>query len=175
MILTGIEIIKQVQSGRITISPFDERNVNPNSYNYKLGDQFIQVPETVSLGQTTTGHDLTDIPKNGLQLEPGIVYLCNTYEMIGSKEFVTLLIGRSSVARLGLFLQISADLGNLGPAHKWTLELTCVQPVIIYPRMKIGQVSFWMPEGEIEEYAGDYVNFNTPRHSNYDLLRDKTT
>lgn len=173
MILTGKEIIKQVKLGNIIISPFDEKNINPNSYNYKLGDHFIQVPDSMSLGLLEEEEDLKKIPEEGLQLEPGIVYLSNTYETIGSKDFVTLLIGRSSVARLGLFLQISADLGNLGPAHKWTLELTCVQPVIVYPRMRIGQVSFWVPEGDVMEYVGEYTNYSTPKYSIYNLLLGK--
>ena len=103
------------------------------------------------------------IPKEGIKLEPQRLYLANTYETIGSKEYVTSLIGRSSVGRLGLFLQISADLGNLGDAHKWTLELTCVQPIIIYPYMIIGQVSFWLPEGKINLYAGEYNKYNVPQ------------
>jgi dCTP deaminase len=170
MILTGNEIRKQVKNGTIVIDPFDEDQLNPNSYNYRLGDQFSQVPELLSLGHKDHETILQDIPAGGLQLEPGFIYLGNTYEVIGSSKYVTLLIGRSSVARLGLFLQISADLGNLGPAHKWTLELTCVQPVIIYPRMKIGQVSFWVPTGDIEEYSGSYTQYDVPTHSIYDLL-----
>jgi len=173
MILTGNEIRKQVKNGTIVIDPFTEDQLNPNSYNYRLGDQFSQVPELLSLGQKDHETILQDIPADGLQLEPGFIYLGNTYEVIGSSEYVTLLIGRSSVARLGLFLQISADLGNLGPAHKWTLELTCVQPVIVYPRMKIGQVSFWVPTGDIEEYSGSYAQYDVPTHSIYDLLLRK--
>jgi dCTP deaminase len=173
MILTGSEIKKQVENGTIIIEPFDANQINPNSYNYRLGDHYSQVPELLSLGQKHDETQLQAIPESGLQLEPGIVYLAHTHEVIGSRKYVTLLIGRSSVARLGLFLQISADLGNLGPAHKWTLELTCVQPIIIYPRMKIGQVSFWVPAGDISEYSGTYTKYDIPKHSIYErLLRD---
>jgi dCTP deaminase len=69
-----------------------------------------------------------------------------------------------------LFLEISADLGNLGTAHKWTLEITSVQPVIIYPYMKIGQVSFWIPEGDIINYQGNYTNFNIPQNCFFESL-----
>ncbi len=170
MILSGKEIEKQVKAGSIIIDPFDENNVNPNSYNYRLGDKYTIVSEKQSLEHDCEDENLTSIPEDGLLLQPGRVYLATTYEMIGSNTFVTLLIGRSSVGRLGLFLELSADLGNLGPAHKWTLELTCVQPMIVYPYMKIGQVSFWIPEGDIIEYTGLYTNFNIPKHSYYDLL-----
>lgn len=167
MILTGNEISKQVRMGNIVIDPFNERNVNPNSYNYRLGNYYTIVPETSNKLTELRDHSKIDIPNTGLMLIPKKVYLGTTYEVIGSTKYVVSLIGRSSLGRLGLFLQLSADLGNLGPAHKWTLELTCVQPIIVYPLMKIGQVSFWIPEGEIKEYQGSYTDFDVPKHSDY--------
>jgi dCTP deaminase len=87
-------------------------------------------------------------------------------EEIGSDYYVTSLIGRSSVGRLGIFLQITADLGHLGAKHCWTLELKVVQPVICYPRMKIGQVSFWCVEGETEHlYQGKYAGYSNAHRS----------
>jgi dCTP deaminase len=171
MILSGKEIEFQVGLGNITIDPFELGNVNPNSYNYRLGDLYAAVPqETASLGSRPPRHEIRAIPDEGLILRPHQVYLATTYETIGSNRFVTLLSGRSSVGRLGLFLQLSADLGNLGPAHKWTLELTCVQPVIIYPRMRIGQLSFWVPSGAIAEYVGPYTHHDTPKECLYAQL-----
>ena len=38
MILSGNKIKEEVKKGRITIEPFDENMLNPNSYNYELGD-----------------------------------------------------------------------------------------------------------------------------------------
>lgn len=172
MILSGKEIAHRVDIGDITIDPFDHECINPNSYNYKLGDTFCIVPNESSSGKSIgqTG-EIQVISSQGLLLIPGNVYLASTYESIGSNKFVTSLIGRSSVGRLGLFLQISADLGNLGPAHKWTLELTCVQPIIVYPRMKIGQVSFWVPSGAILEYTGPYTDYDTPQQCIYHRLQ----
>lgn len=168
MILSGKEIARCVDKGDITIDPFDPESLNPNSYNYKLGDFFCIVPSEISSDKSThQAGEIQEISKDGLLLIPGNVYLASTYESIGSNKFVTLLIGRSSVGRLGLFLQISADLGNLGSAHKWTLELTCVQPIIVYPRMKIGQVSFWVPSGAILEYTGPYTEYDTPQQCIY--------
>ena len=45
------------------------------------------------------------------------------------------------------------------------LELKVVQPIRIYAEMVIGQVSFWVPEGDIEVYCGKYVGFNIPTPS----------
>lgn len=137
MILSGTEIINQVNQSHIVIDPFDSKLINPNSYNYRLGDIYTYVPPDHSVSHIPFKEHCLSIPSDGLVLKPGYVYLATTYERIGSTKFVTILIGRSSIGRLGLFLEISADLGNLGPAHKWTLELTCIQPVIKpYPFVK---------------------------------------
>jgi len=172
MILTGAEIKKQVELGKLTIAPFDERYLNPNSYNYRLGGHYIvDSYEKYDLG--SVDDNMLKIPSEGLLLQPGKLYLSSTYEVIGSEYYVTSLIGRSSVGRLGLFLQISADLGNLGQAHKWTLELTCVQPIKIYPEMIIGQVSFWKPEGLIDlKYRDNYSIYDYPQKSNSNKLFD---
>ena len=160
MILTGREIYKQYENGSIQIDPFEYENLNPNSYNYRLGDTYRISKGNIDFSEKSI---VQKIPESGLRIQPGQVILSTTNEIIGSDKFVTSLIGRSSVGRLGLFLQISADLGQLGGAHKWTLELTCVQPIIVYPKMKIGQVSFWMPLGSFRFYTGSYTKFDSPK------------
>ena len=83
-------------------------------------------------------------------------------------HFVPSLIGKSSLGRLGLFLQITADLGNLGAIHKWTLELKAVQPVKIYPLMRIGQVTFWDTQGDKNmRYDGKYAGLMLVASLNY--------
>lgn len=168
MILTGKEIQRKIEEGEINIFPFDERKINPNSYNYHLDNKLSIVPPELSRGESKNTHEeFIYIPKEGYVLEPNKIYLGNTLEVIGSHKYVTSLIGRSSLGRLGLFLQISADLGNLGPAHKWTLEIVCVQPIRIYPYMVIGQVSFWEPQGNIDTYKGKYADFDDPKFGVY--------
>jgi dCTP deaminase len=172
MILSGFEIKKQVKTGSIIINPFDEKRINPNSYNYRLGNSYRELTSFKSNGEPQYSA-LSNIPEMGLKLLPRKLYLSTTEESIGSEEYVVSLIGRSSVGRLGLFVQISADLGNLGSAHQWTLELTCVQPIIIYAHMIIGQVSFWVPDGTIAAYSGIYHNFDTPQGSLRTLRSDE--
>ncbi|MEK7550449.1 MAG: deoxycytidine deaminase [Patescibacteria group bacterium] len=147
MILTGSEIKKMVKKNKIILDPFSDKLINPNSYNYRLGDTFLVYQNMVIDTKVLQKTKKIKIPKNGFTLQPGIIYLGSTLEKIGSDEFVPSLIGRSSLGRLGLFLQITADLGHLGTRHNWTLELTCVQPLVVYPGMRIGQVSFWKPDG----------------------------
>lgn len=168
MILTGSEIKKNIVSGKVKVFPYEDKMLNPNSYNYHLGP-VLKVPSAEVMDP---GHhhefETIEIPSEGYVLMPGILYLGHTFEVIGSECFVINLIGRSSLGRLGLFLQITADLGQLGKAHSWTLEMKVVQPLRIYPMMRIGQVSFWQASGDIDFlYQSGYAEFNTPRQSKF--------
>lgn len=167
MILSGNEIIKQVEIGNITISPFFEDQVNPNSYNYRLGDSYIEIPGDILIDckEGYSKYDLKKIPDDGLILKKGYLYICNTLETIGSDKYVTSLIGKSSMGRLGLFIQVSADIGHQGQIHKWTLELRCSKDTVVYPRMLIGQVTFWNTLGEQYGYDGYYTKFDNPTPS----------
>ena len=167
MILTGEEIKKQVGLGNICLDPFDKKLINPNSYNYRIGPELLEINQKLidpkKISQTKK---ITIAPKKGYQLNPSSLYLARTYEKIGSDKFTTILIGRSSLGRLGLFLQITSDLGHIGCRHCWTLELKVVQPLLIYPYMKIGQVSFWANYGSKQKkYQGEYGKHSLPYQS----------
>jgi len=167
MILTGSEIKKQVGLGRIHIAPFIEKHVNPNSYNYRLDKELLEIIEN-PIDPRKNNHKFKKIilTDKGYTLQPGRLYLGNTVEEIGSDYYVTSLIGRSSVGRLGIFLQITADLGHVGAKHCWTLELKVVQPVVCYPMMKIGQVSFWTMAGDPTYlYRGKYAKYSSAHRS----------
>jgi dCTP deaminase len=160
MILSGVEIIKACAVGDIVISPLDLSSLNPNSYNYHLG------PRLLEIGDGFEASDEIQIPSDGYLLEPGNLYLGHTYETIGSAVHTVSLIGRSSTGRLGLFVQIDADHGQLGAVHRWTLELRPTIPVVVYPYMKIGQVSFWLTRGaDQSQYRGWYALQNGPTES----------
>lgn len=158
MILTGSEIAIQVEDGAIRLEPFDAAQINPNSYNYRLGDEVVAKS---ALGSSET----IAIPESGTVLFPGKVYLASTYELIGSFRFATLLIGRSSIGRLGIHLQVDADLGHRGSAHRWTLELVARKPVRVYPRMIIGQVTFWTSDLPVDLPVSDYASLHGPVNS----------
>jgi len=166
MILTGTEITREVENGNIHLKPFEKKLVNPNSYNYRLGETLYEVvskPIDSRKPVDVIEHKISD---KGYLLEPGKLYLGHTYEEIGSDDYVTSLIGRSSIGRLGLFLQITADLGHLGAKHCWTLELEVVQPLRVYPLMRIGQVSFWVTKGQKKiKYDGKYAKHSKPHRS----------
>lgn len=166
MILTGDEIEKQVKKGNIHIHPFLKENLNPNSYNYRLGSKLLEIKGRSIDPKYPVKFREIKLTHKGFILKPNKLYLSHTLEKIGSDKYLTILIGRSSMGRLGLFLQITADLGHIKSNHCWTLELHTVQPLKVYPGMKIGQVSFWEVFGTDKSgYKGKYQEYSDPQIS----------
>jgi len=165
MILTGPEIIKQVQSSRIQIEPFNINQVNPNSYNFRLGETIKYYVNDVLDPKIKQEVREVKVESDGYVLNPGRIYLGHTFEIMGSDYYVPVVKGRSSSARLGLFIHITADLIDIGSHNQWTLQLYAVQPIKVYPQMLIGQVTFWKVFGEIEVYKGKYQGSMGPYES----------
>jgi dCTP deaminase len=162
MILTGSKIIEEIRKKDIVIRPFSLNQVNPNSYNYRLGSVlkiFWKFDGIKAIFKEIK------IPPKGYVLRPGRMYLGITKEIIGSQEYAMSLIGRSSMGRYGLFLQASANLGHTTSKHRWTLEIVAAQPIRIYAGMIIGQVSFWTNYGTVKKYKGRYGFLNYPQES----------
>ena len=169
VILSGLKIKEEVMNGNITIEPFTDALLNPNSYNYRLSDELLELTDKVIDPKKPSSFKRIKLTEKGYVLKPNTLYLGSTVEIIGSDEYVTQLIGRSSAGRLGLFLQVTAPLGHVGCKHCWTLELKCVEPLRVYPNMKIGQVTFWKLEGD-KTYTyetGKYNSYREPHISLY--------
>lgn len=147
MILTGSQIKKEVEKGRIIIDPFSEEDIETNSYDFHIDNVLYTYKDDVL--DPTKDNELIEvvIPSQGLTLSPKKIYIGKTVETIGSKYFVPIIKGRSSTGRLGIFVNITADLIDLGSIQKPTLTLHVVLPVKIYPNTKIGQVTFWVAKG----------------------------
>ncbi len=144
MILTGKEILKQVKKGNIKIDPFNIEDIENNSYDFHI-DNTLKVYKDNELDSNKENEmEEITIPEEGLTLLPDKIYIGTTQEIIGSNKFVPIIKGRSSTGRLGIFVNITADLIDLGSIQKCTLMLHTVVPVKIYPNMKIGQVTFWV-------------------------------
>jgi dCTP deaminase len=159
MILTGSRIEQEVRSRRIVIDPFRPDAVNPNSYNYRLGTLLKAYDMTAGAFREVR------LPDGGLVLVPGRMYLGHTAEVIGSTAYAMSLIGRSSIGRLGLFVQVSADLGHTTSCHRWTLEMVAARAIRVYPGMVLGQVSFWRNHGTISPSPAFYSQFDNPHES----------
>jgi len=165
MILTGSEITKEVANGRIVINPFDISCVNPNSYNFKLSNILKVYDEKVIDTYQPNRVSEIIIPNTGYILQPNRLYLAATVEQLGSEHYAPTYAARSSVARLGMFINLSAPLGDIGFIGCWTLQLFVLNRIRVYPNMKIGQMMFWKPQGKIELYNGKYQHASGPMSS----------
>ena len=162
MILTGPAIHRAHKAGDIIIEPFRPQQVGPNAYDFRLGDRCRTYTSRILDAAKNNSTALQMLPRAGLLLKPNTIYLVNTEETMGSTRYVPIIRGRSSVGRLGLFIDITADLIDLGSINQWTLQLHCIQPVRIYPGMLIGQVTFWKTFGRRTLYNGKYKNIESP-------------
>jgi dCTP deaminase len=173
VILTGPEITAAVCDGRVRIAPFQPDQVNPNSYNVRLGPNLLTYTEPVIDAHQPNPTSHVEIGANGYVLQPGELYLGHTLEEVGSDTFVPLLFGRSSIGRLGLFVEITAPIGDIGFHGQWTLMLSPTRPLRVYRGMKIGQVMFFVSAGPVNLYAGKYQAAVGPQPSAY--WRDRST
>lgn len=172
MILTGKQIKMAKEQGCLSISDWDDKRLNPNSYNLRLADELMvygeeeqvagwkdgiyTVLKPVELDMAKPSATVTKkINKNGFVLQPGILYLGRTMEYTETHKFIPMLEGRSSVGRLGISVHSTAGFGDIGFCGYWTLEISCVQPVRIYPGVEICQIYYhtigrgddiWIPD-----------------------------
>ena len=160
MVLSGHEIQRRLGED-IIIEPFDEANLNPNSYNLSLHDELMIYEEVVLDMRKSNRVSRIAIPPQGIVLQPDQLYLGRTAERTETHNLVPMIEGRSSVGRLGLFVHVTAGFGDVGLCGYWTLEMFAVQPVRIYPGVAICQIFYHDLHGTFEPYASDKYQNNT--------------
>jgi dCTP deaminase len=179
-ILSGLQIVKEVEAGNIKISPFDKTRANPASYDLTLGSEvaiYEDVTRLIGEGQYGPVHVAEDKVRNvldaakqnyvkryemkedGFLLVPGIGYLMHTEERIRTEKFVPIVDGKSSIGRLFCFVHVTAGYGDPGFDGQYTLEVVVVHPLIVYPGMRFCQIRFHTLVGDVETYQnkGNYV------------------
>lgn len=156
MILSGKEIYNNLGEN-IVIYPFNSKQLNPNSYNLKLHKKLVMYEKySLDMKEELKTKEIM-IPDTGYQIEPGILYLGRTLEYTETNKFIPMLEGRSSIGRLGISIHITAGFGDIGFKGFWTLEISCIQPVIIYPFVEICQIYYHEIKGKYNKYkSGKY-------------------
>lgn len=149
------KIKQQVKDGGLVIAPFDVRNINPCGIDVTLGSEFITYKVLLDSAKKYDEYDIVRHSLNKHQyitLTRGLIYLgvTNEYVEIPDNAFAE-LTGKSSLGRLGL--SIHATAGHIDPGFKGhiTLELSVIQPLTIYPGMKIGQLRFANVDGIVDK------------------------
>ena len=159
-ILSGPEIAKQVEDGGIVVDPFERKHINPASIDLTLGRQVKFYDQYVHEGAHSAYLDSkkenpyseVEFPDEGHILRPGQLYLMHTVERVHTVKFVPVIDGKSSIGRLGVQIHITAGYGDPGFDGQYTLEVVCVQPVKLYPGMKIAQMRFHTLVGKSLSY-----------------------
>lgn len=160
MLLSGQEICQLQEQGLrdqscLQIEPFSIERLNPNSYNLALHRELLVYEEVVLDAASPNRYRRIEIPDEGFTLQPNQLYLGRTVEHTETHGFVPMIQGRSSLGRLGLFINPGGSIGDAGYCGTWTLEMHCVQPVRIYPGMQICQIYYMQLAGQCDEYCSD--------------------
>lgn len=156
MILSGRGIERRLGSD-IFIRPFNRSKLNPNSYNLTLADELVVYDNrNLDMARDNPWHTIK-LTGAGYMLNPNRLYLGRTNEWTKTENLIPMLEGRSSVGRLGLFVHVTAGFGDVGFEGYWTLEIHCIQPIIIYPGIDICQIYYHTIEGGFNTYdSGKY-------------------
>jgi dCTP deaminase len=152
MILSDVDIRKEIESGRIVIDPFDPASIQPSSVDLHVDDRFRVFANSrypyIDVKKEMPG--LTEVVEvaevDPFILHPGEFVLGSTLERVAiPDDLVARLEGKSSLGRLGLLIHSTAGYVDPGWDGYLTLELSNVAnlPITIYAGMKIGQISFF--------------------------------
>ncbi len=169
-VLTKPDILKALEDGTVVVDPAPEY-IGPNSIDLRLHHelktyrspwQYLKGESYEDLALDARKDNETDtfiIPTTGRILSPGVLYLGRTIERTHTPHHVPKIGGRSSTGRLGIAIHITAGFGDVGFNGTWTLEISVVHPVRIYPGMRIAQL--WLlsashPLSEDQRYNGRY-------------------
>lgn len=163
MIFSDKKILESLASKDIVIEPFDRKCLGTNSYDVHLSKYLAVYKNEILDAKKHNEIDEIVIPEEGFVLQPGQLYLGVTEEYTETHNAVPFLEGKSSVGRLGIDIHATAGKGDVGFCNTWTLEISCVHPVRVYAGMPVGQLIYFMVDGEIENYYNKKKNakYNT--------------
>jgi len=151
MILSDSKILEEIKKENIIIKPFNPEALGSNSYDVHLS-RFLAVYEDEILDAKK--HNKIkhfEIPEEGFLLKPGELYLGSTLEYTEAQKHLMILDGKSSIGRLGIDIHATAGIGDVGFGGHWTLEISVTKPVKIYSGMAIGQIIFYLVDGEVAQ------------------------
>jgi len=172
VVLSGEQIREYVKLGKIIIDPYDEKLVGPSQVDLRLGTKFrafrgnklVDPRDKKSIEQNTR---LIDTKGKPFVLRPRQLVLGITQERVAvPNDLVASIEGRSSIARMGVFIHISSGHVNPGSGTKEPIPVTLEilnmnpSPVKLYPGMRICQLLFYTMDRAVrrgyDELKGKY-------------------
>ncbi len=163
MLLSDRDILTEIDSGRVSLDPFEREMVQPSSIDVRL-DRLFRVFENHRYPHIDPAEDQPDLTREVAPegdepfiLHPGEFVLGSTYERVTLPDDVAArLEGKSSLGRLGLLTHSTAGFIDPGFSGHVTLELANVAnlPIKLWPGMKIGQLCFFRLSSPAEHPYG---------------------
>lgn len=194
-ILSDSGIRDAMRLGDLSIEPYNEGQMQPASYDVRLGNQFIErfetafypIPEGFGRGNVEKRTAVADpysptdtmvvfsdertIPRDGHPLVAGQFILVATEEVITlGPNMSAQIVGKSSLARHGLIVE-SAGFIDAGFSGAITLELAVLAGgVRLYAGMPIAQIVFTRLDSPTSKpYEGKYLGQTGPQIPKYYL------
>jgi len=160
MILSDKTIRQYLKEGRLVIEPLDEMQIQPGSIDFRLGNHYLKIAE-----HRTSSLDLIHKPEyeeiiqDEVFIPPHSFLLATTREYLKLPDDLTAFVeGRSSIGRLGLFIQNS---GWVDPGFEGeiTIELynANILPIKLISGVRICQLVFAKLDQKADNpYRGKY-------------------
>src|SRR5215210_1230438 len=167
VLLSDGDIRAAIQSGRVTIDPFETVMIQPSSIDVRI-DRYFRVFENHRYPHIDPAVEQADLTRlvepdsdEPFILHPGEFALASTYEVITLPDDVAArLEGKSSLGRLGLLTHSTAGFIDPGFSGHVTLELSnaATLPIKLWPGMKIGQLCMFRLSSPAEHPYGSAVH-----------------
>lgn len=184
-ILVDHEIRDEIASGKLILDPFDAQFIQPNSYDVRLANKFSWHEPSKEIIDPYIADsvlaDLVAVEQDDIIVQPGHFVLGATLEKVClPRDIVGQLTGKSSLARLGVMVHVTAgfiDAGFSHPPAQITLEIVNVgnRPVRLHAGMAIGQMVFTRTAECLVAYnekaGAKYNGQQAAAHSRYYLNR----
>ena len=163
MFLVDYQIREYFEAGNIEPQPDWGEQLQPSSLDLKLSNEFMCYCDCADemIDPYSPPTDVTEFTADHLMIEPGEFYLASTEEYVKLDACHTgLLQGRSSFARFGLTIHVTAGYIDPGFEGKITLELANLgsRPIYLEPGMRIAQLSLIKHNQCSNPYNGKYQN-----------------
>ncbi len=160
-VLSDRSIRRRLVNGTLGIDPWTPEQIQPASYDVRLGNVLMTYPKSAwSVDPRVPETSLMEkhfMPPCGLLIGEGRFCLGTTAERVRiPNDLVARIDGKSSLARLGLLVHLTA--GNIDPGFEGEITLEFYNaapvPVLLWPGMKIAHLQFTLLDLPCEKPYG---------------------
>jgi dCTP deaminase len=156
-LLSDRDLVIALNSGEISLEPYDIRNVQPSSIDVRLGSDFRILDEYGRVDPRKKIKYSKALRVSTLDLRPGMLVLAHTLERLSlPANIAARLEGKSTLGRMGLLTHATAGFIDPGFNGQVTLELSVIgsHTLVLTPGMLIGQLCFFRMSSKVTNPYG---------------------